>query len=153
MTTATIWEGILIGVSAGFVAGSLLSVAIGLKDWLFRRLERREQIRYLASFMENYINLIYHAEDIDARSGPIGRIIPKPEVQKPLLDAWWRELQSVFSDRSSRLSFDEIQQVKLVFAPLQLYPNLMFNDHQFGQTLNDLRAIKWLKLSKVLRDQ
>ena len=153
MTTPAIWEGIVIGVSAGFVSGLLLSVVIWLKHWFFRWVEWRDQIRYLAALIENYMKLIYDADDIDARDQSIGQVISKNQVQKPLLDALWRELQTVFSDRASRLSFDEIRQVKFVFTPLPLIPVWTPNDQQYDRMLNEFRTMKWLKLSKMLKDK
>ena len=153
MTTPAIWEGIVIGVSAGFASGLLLSVVIWLKDWFFRWVERRDQIRYLAALIENYMKLIYDADDIDARDQSIGQVISNNQVQKPLLDALWRELQTVFSDRASRLSFDEIRQVKFVFTPLPLIPVWTPNDQQYDRMLNEFRTMKWLKLSKMLKDK
>ena len=153
LTTPAIWEGIVIGVSAGLASGLLLSVVIWLKNWLFRWVERRDQIRYLAALIENYMKLIYDADDIDARDQSIGQVISKSQVQKPYLDALWRELQTVFSDRASRLSFDEIQQVKDVFSPLSLFLTWTPDDQQYDRMLNEFRTIKWLKLSKMLKDQ
>ena len=153
LTTPAIWEGIVIGVSAGFASGLLLSVVIWLKNWLFRWVERRDQIRYLAALIENYLKLICGADDIDALDQPIGQVIPKSQVQKLHLDALWRELQTVFSDRASRPSFDEIQQVKVVFSPLPLFLAWTPDDQQYDRMLNEFRTIKWLKLSKMLKDQ
>ena len=56
-------------MSAGFTSGLLLSVVIWLKDWFFHWVERRDQIRYLAALIENYMKLIYDADGIDALHG------------------------------------------------------------------------------------
>ena len=152
LSSPAIWEGIVIGVSAGFVSGLLLSAVIWLKDMWVRWVERREQIRYLAALIENYLKLIYDADDISGEGRTAGEIFPKSQVQKLHLDALWRELEIVFTGRSSRLSFDEIQKVKAVFSPLPLFPAWTPDDQQYERMLDGLRAIKWLKLSNMMKE-
>ena len=82
LSSPAIWEGIVIGVSAGFVSGLLLSAVIWLKDMWVRWVERREQIRYLAALIENYLKLIYDADDISGE----GRTEVDP-IEAPCLSA------------------------------------------------------------------
>ena len=77
MSSPAIWEGIVIGVSAGFVSGLLLSAVIWLKGMWVRWVERREQIRYLAALIENYLKLIYDADDISGEGRTAGEVFPK----------------------------------------------------------------------------
>ena len=132
-------EGVVIGVSAGII----LSLFFWARDFVKRRIERRDQIRYLASLIANFRELIYSAETIHISA--ISQTLTRDQIRKAHYDDMRRQLDSVLQGRSSCLSFDEINEVKLVFFT-DLYPTVRLNDKAYEGIFGKLESIKWLKL-------
>ena len=133
MTIDTLSEGITIGASAGLISGLILGLLHWLKSVIQGRHERREQIRHLAKTIEQSRDMIYSASDVDFTDHPIGRKFPRDEVRKAQFQWFHQQIQQILLGRSSRLSFDEIQQVKQVFNAVELYPSWVPNDKRSTQ--------------------
>ena len=69
-------EGVVIGVSSGI----MLSLFFWARDFVKRRIERRDQIRYLASLIANFRELIYSAETIHISA--ISQTLTRDEIRK-----------------------------------------------------------------------
>ena len=122
MTIDTLLEGITIGASAGLISGLMLGLLHWLKSVVQTRIERREQIRHLARTIEQSRDMIYSATDLDLSNHPVGRIFPKNEVRKAQFQWFYQQIQQMLLRRASRLNFDEVQQIKLAFNVVELYP-------------------------------
>ena len=53
--------------------------------------------------------------------------------------------------RSSRLSFDEIHQVRLVFLDLEYRPDAVPTDEGYKELFEQLEALEWLDLTPLNR--
>ena len=102
-------EGVVIGVSAG----AILSLGTAALETIDSYLERREQVRYLAHLIDDYRSRIYSAADFEFRQQSATR----DQMRKLYYDDMRRTVRSVLRERSSRLSYDEVTDVRSVFAP------------------------------------
>ena len=147
------WEGITIGASGGLIAGLVLGLLSLLKNLVQRWWERREQIRHLASVIEECRRLIYQPDDpddFDLRNDPVGQVDARNAARKAYLIYLWEQTQVILLNRSDRLSFDEIQQVRKAFWRLERFPQLAADDQNCDNIFYQLETIEWLKLAKSL---
>ena len=149
MTTDTLLEGITIGASAGLISGLILGSLHWLKSVIQSRTERREQVRHLARTIEQSRDTIYSASDLDLTDHPVGRMFPRDEVRKAQLQWLHQQIQQILLGRASRLSFDEIQQIKQAFNAVELYPNWVPNDKGYEGIFNQLESVGWLRLNPL----
>ena len=149
MTTDTLLEGITIGASAGLISGLVLGSLHWLKSVIQSRIERREQVRHLARTIEQSRDTIYSASDLDLTDHPVGRMFPRDEVRKAQLQWLHQQIQQILLGRESRLSFDEIQQIKQAFNAVELYPNWVPNDKGYEGIFNQLESVGWLQLNPL----
>ena len=149
MTTDTLLEGITIGASAGLISGLVLGSLHWLKSVIQSRIERREQVRHLARTIEQSRDTIYSASDLDLTDHPVGRMFPRDEVRKAQLQWLHQQIQQILLGRASRLSFDEIQQIKQAFNAVELYPNWVPNDKGYEGIFNQLESVGWLQLNPL----
>ena len=149
MTTDTLLEDITIGASAGLISGLILGSLHWLKSVIQSRTERREQVRHLARTIEQSRDTIYSASDLDLTDHPVGRMFPRDEVRKAQLQWLHQQIQQILLGRASRLSFDEIQQIKQAFNAVELYPNWVPNDKGYEGIFNQLESVGWLRLNPL----
>ena len=149
MTTDTLLEGITIGASAGLISGLVLGSLHWLKSVIQSRIERREQVRHLARTIEQSRDTIYSASDLDLTDHPVGRMFPRGKVRKAQLEWLHQQIQQILLGRASRLSFDEIQQIKQAFNAVELYPNWVPNDKGYEGIFNQLESVGWLRLNPL----
>ena len=136
-----ILEGVGIGVSSGFILG----LAFWLLDFVKIRSERRDQMEHLAKTIERFRGLIYCASELDMTliHGSQQRRISKDEMRKAYFDDMRRQVEGILRGRASRLSFDEIWEVRGVFYT-DRYPTLLLNDKGYDQIFGKLEAIQSL---------
>ena len=143
----TLVEGIIIGASAGVVS----SVLFGLIQWGIReaqrRAEKREQLRHLAGTIERERDMIYSASDLDLTNHPVGQFFKEDIVRKSHLQGLHQQVERILEGRASRLSFDEVQQVRQAFHVVVLHPEWIPNDKGYDGIFNQLEAIEWLQLT------
>ena len=139
--------GVLTGAAGGVAAGLVLTVAVRLWDGFWRRRERARQIGCFRELLVRYRTRIYDWRDPDA---DVRRLVhPRGGHYSELCD----ELQRALRGRSSRLSFDEIEQLEEAllrpFAAVQGYiPSVSW----YVQTFEAAEAIHWLELPPARRD-
>ena len=149
MTTDTLLEGITIGASAGLISGLILGSLHWLKSVIQSRTERREQVRHLARTIEQSRDMIYSTSDLDLTDHPVDRMFPRDEVRKAQLQWLHQQIQQILLGRASRLSFDEIRQIKQAFNAVELYPNWVPNDKGYEGIFNQLESVGWLRLNPL----
>ena len=97
-------EGVVIGVCSGAIL-AILTAGFGA---ISRSFERREQVQYVADLINYHRDLIYEAAD--AQVGQ--RHISRDEWRLFFYKEMTNTLDSVLSERSTRLSYDEVAEVK-----------------------------------------
>ena len=147
MTIDQLLEGVTIGASAGLISGLLLGLLHWLRGVIQARTERREQIQHLARTIEQARDLIYSASDLDLTDHPVGRMFPRDEMRKAHLQGLHQQIQKILLGRASRMSFDEIQQIKQAFNVVELHPNWVPNDQGYDGIFNQLASTEWLRLN------
>ena len=146
MNIDALLHGITIGATAGLISGLVLALLQWLKSKVQRSTERQDQICHLARTIEQSRDMIYSATDIDLSDHPIGRNIPRNEVQKSYLQWLHQQVQQILLGRASRLSFDEIQEIKQSFQTVELYPGWVPNANGYDGIFDRLESITWLRL-------
>ena len=149
MTIEKLLEGITIGASAGLISGLILGLLYWLRSVIQGSIDRREQIRHLARTIEQSRDMIYSASDLDLTDHPVGRMFPRDDIRKAQLQWLHQQIQQILLGRASRLSFDEIQQIKQVFNTVELYPNWAPNDKGYDGIFNQLESVEWLRLGSI----
>ena len=137
--TNDIIEGIVIGVSSGII----LSLVFLAKDITNKFVERREQIRYLSNLIAKSRDRIHDAKT--EYFPEVKKEVTRAEFCKMYYDEMRKELEPVLKHRSSRLSYDEIKEVRKVFFT-DLFPNAVLNEKGYEGMFKELESIKWLKL-------
>ena len=82
----------------------------------------------------------------------IDQTLSRDNIRKALYDDLRRQLESALARRSSRLTFDEIQEVNDAFLGLQkLHPKFVPNEEWYIGTFQKAESISWLKLTPTTR--
>ena len=138
-------EGVVIGVSSGFILG----LAFWFLDFVKIRNERRDQMEHLAKTIERFRGLIYSANELEMtlKHGSQQQRISKDEIGKAYFDDMRRQVEGILRGRASRLSFDEIWEVRGVFYT-DLFPTVLLNDRGYDQVFRKLESIQWLHLPR-----
>jgi len=140
-------QGILVGVSSGIVLAILIG---GWNAWRVHE-ERQGQIKFLALLIENYRIMILGTSDVELRVDDSIVMVQRDVVRKAYLDAFHKDVKEVLQGRSSRLSFDEIHQVRLVFLDLEYRPDAVPTDEGYEYLFEQLEALEWLDLTPLNR--
>jgi len=137
-----IGTGIVIGVSSGLI----LSLSSWGLSYLQDHNEKQDQIKYLASVIDRDRGLIYDEATIQriVENAPVET--SRENVRKTFYVGMYRELESVFANRASQLSYDEIQEIKKPLVSPDLYPEIALNDAGYDLVFGKLESIEWLNL-------
>ena len=133
-------EGVVIGVSAGAIL-SLGTVGVTTIDRYF---ERRDQVQYLADLIDTYRSRIYGATDAYIE-GP-QRHVTREQRRKLYYDDMRRTVESVLRERSSRLSYDEVTEVRDVTAFSDVFPSVVLNEGAYDRIFGEFDSMEWLGL-------
>ena len=99
-------------------------------------------MRYLARLIDDYRSRIYSAADFEFRQQSATR----DQMRKVHYDGMRRTVRSVLRERSSRLSYDEVTDVRNVFAPYDQYPTRVLSEEIYDSIFEQLDSIEWLGL-------
>lgn len=141
---------LVMGITIGATAGLISGIILGLVNWatgtIGRRLERRDQIRHLATTVEGIREKIFNATDLDLTNHPIGGIVSQEKVRKAHLNWLHQQVESILLGRASRLTYDEKQEIKQVFRVLDLHPEFIPNDREYRRFFDEFATVRWLGL-------
>ncbi len=140
-------QGIFVGVSSGIVLAIVIG---GWNAWLVHE-ERQDQINFLALLIENYRTVILEASDVELMVDGSIVIVHRDVARKTYLNAFHKDVEEVLRGRSSRLSFDEIYQVRLVFLHLEYQPEAVPTDEGYEDLFDQLEALEWLDITPLDR--
>ena len=138
-------EKILQGIFIGVTSGIILSLFFWGRGYLEGHFERRDQIRYLANVITDFRDQIYGAETLEVTLGDQKQTVEKDNLRKVYFDDMRTQVESILQGRASRLSYDEINQVRRVFYT-DLYPTLILNEKGYNKIFDEMESIEWLKL-------
>ena len=135
-------EGVVIGVSAA----AFLSAATAAIEYVGNHREKREQVRHLAQLLDDYRSRIYSATDFE-----FGQTSATRDQMRNVHYNGMRQLvESVLRERSSRLSYDEVKEVRDAFDGYdQLGPNSVFGEEMYDHIFERLDSIEWLGLQQT----
>lgn len=138
--------GIIAGTIAGIVAGLVLAGFSEHNDRIDKREKRRDQVKYLSDLIAAFRTQIFDTKE-DVFFPPTNQTLSRDNIRKARFDELRRELESALAERSSRLTYDEIRQVKNVFIGLhKLHPKLVPTAKWYIDTFRKAESINWLKL-------
>ena len=151
----SIWTTIGIGAIQGVASGVILAGLFWLWGRLHRRFERREQIRYIAALIKYWRKRILTADKLRLPGSPM----PKEdslirEDFRALFHKGFRiELDSALSQRCTRLTYDEVEQVReIFFRRHELNPDTSYRRDDHVTEFLEAESIKWLGLDPMNRD-
>ena len=140
MISAKTIKAVVIGVSSGII----VSLFLGVNDFANKRIERQDQIKYLVQEITMYREFISNAEARYHRRAK--REIQRRELQKAYYDNMRQKLEEALQNNASRLSFEEIKELRDVFLFIDSLPPNGFDDERYNYIFERLKSIKWLKL-------
>ena len=139
--------GIITGVFSGVASGLILALFFWAKAYVAKYSARKDQIKFLSRLIEKFESLIFSIND-DIHVSHLQQTFPKDEVRRAYFNDLKRQLESALDGRSSRLTFDEIEELRVIFIELHdLYPGFSPNEQCYSDTFRKARSVKWLKLT------
>ena len=144
LTAESVVQGILIGVSSG----AILTLFFGVMSFVNMRRERSDQVKYLANEMKKFRDLIHQATDLKLQLGPQFVNHSQAQVRKAYFEDMRRQVETILENRASRLSADEIMDVRNVFFT-DLFPGVELNSSGYDRLFSELSTIKWLDLPEL----
>ena len=139
--------GIITGVFSGVASGLILALFFWAKVYVDNYLARGDQIKFLSGLIEKFESRIFSIND-DIHVSHLQQTLPKDKVRRTYFKDLKRQLESALDGRSSRLTFDEIEELRVIFIELHdLYPDLSPNEQWYSDTFQKARSVKWLKLT------
>lgn len=146
------WETAVEGLVVGVASGLVLSGFFCLMDKRKSLAERRDQIRYLARLIaserENMLNLD-NALGGESKADDEGASI----TRRASYEAMRQRVEAALGGGSSRLSFDEINQVRSAlrdhtYLSKDLARRFLVGGKAYNIMFRELESIDWLKLTK-----
>jgi len=135
------------GLFSGVASGLVLALFFGLRDYVRKRLERRDQVKYVSELIVKFRNKIFETTE-GVLFEDTGQGFSKHYVRKLHFDSLRKQLESVLEGRSSRLTFDETQQVNDIFLEFHtLDPELMPDEQWYRKKFGQAAAINWLRVT------
>ena len=133
-------EGVVIGVCSGVIL-TILTAGFGA---ISRSFERCEQVQYVTDLINYHRDLIYEAAD--AQVGQ--RHISRDEWRLFFYKEMTNTLDSVLSERSTRLSYDEVAEVKDALIPDMILESAQY-EAMYDGLFERLDSIEWLGLGQT----
>lgn len=146
------WETAVEGVVVGVASGSILGGYFWLLDKRKRYVERHEQIRFLARLITTKRELMFRADN--AFGKPESGIIATAAIHKAIYAGMKREVEAALDGRSSRLSFDETNEIRNALTEHANLPqeleerNFIVGGKAYNNMFRELESIDWLNLTK-----
>ena len=140
---ANIVQGVTIGVASGLI----LVLFVWVWNSYDQHRERQEQIDYLSATIQEHRLSIEEAEGFYHEA--LDREFNRDELRKAYLDSMYRRVLAILDGRASRLTFDEVHELRQVFFALERHPNWIPNDRGYRGLFNDLEAVEWLDLEPL----
>ncbi len=140
---------ILVGAAGGLAAGLVVTVAVRIWDRLWGQRERRRQIAYIAREIAKYRTLIY---DVSQNANPNYRGFDKDDQRYLLYVEFHEHLERVLARRTSKLAFDEIDQIDGLLIRGFRERTRELNSEWYIETFERAASIEWLKLEPARRD-
>ena len=147
MVGVKVLEGIASGVASGFIVGLILAVFFWLTSHFQKRRERRDQIQFLSTVIDDFSEQILNNK---IRSPDGFHALPensRDSYKKELFLEMYRQIDSALQGRASQLTYDEIQDVRRVFRIYVGDPDFWLNAPAYERIFESVGAIKWLRLS------
>ncbi len=146
----------LINVIGGIVSGVAAGIVLSGFFWLIgeqrRRSERKEQIQYMASLIATYRERLYKPDW--GVGPPIENEIGKNIFRKTMFEQMKDQINTALDGRCSRLSFDEINQLRRMINNLSSITDnwsaseLNWTDAFCGKLFAWAESFEWLDLPK-----
>ena len=135
------------GVVTGVTSGLILALFFWAKAYVDNYVARKDQIKFLSRLIEKFESLIFGIND-EIHVQHFQQTFPRDQARQAYFDDLRRQLESALAGRSSRLTFDEIEELRVIFIGLHdVFPNFRPNEEWYSNTFQKARSVKWLKLT------
>ena len=95
-------------------------------------------MKYLANEMKKFRDLIHQATDLKLQLGPQFVNHSQAQVRKAYFEDMRRQVETILENRASRLSADEIMDVRNVFFT-DLFPGVELNSSGYDRLFSELK--------------
>ena len=138
---------VTLGVIAGVASGLILTMFFWLRDQRRERREKGDQVKYLSELIVKFRKRVFETTEMltfkDRGDG-----VSADYVRKLHFDNFATELKSILSGRSSRLTFEETQEVKDIFLELHTVDTDFIPDkHWYREKFEKAASISWLRVT------
>ena len=135
------------GVFSGVASGLVLAVFFWLRDLIRQRRERKDQVTYISALTVKFRNRIFETTEGVTFKGT-GQGFSKHYIRKLHFESFLRELESVLAGRSSRLTFEETQEVNDIFLELHtLHRDFIPDEQWYSKRFEQAASINWLSVT------
>ena len=144
-----------IGAIQGVASGLILACLFWLWGLWQRCSERRDQISYIENLLKYWRKRILTADKLRLPDPPMPKedSLIREEMRGVFHQHFRIELDSALSQRCTRLTYDEIEQVRDIFLRQhELNPDTFFRRSDHVRTFLKAESIKWLGLGPMNRD-
>ena len=143
----TLSGSIVAGAVAGVIAGAILAASSWALQYVQDRTERQDQIQTIAALISEYeYQIMVITEGLQLQVGDKAAEFNRDELRKAKYDYLKRRIDSLLDGRTSRLSYDEKQDIRMAFSLSDLYPQAIFGDEEYRRMFSELAALEWLAL-------
>ena len=149
-TTESFWNAVTEGVVIGLVLAVLAWIWRKYHEWQ----ERRDQIKYIATFLERERHaLLVTIDSVRIPGTPLPEDPDDSRIRGKL--RWSRhkffrlDLHSVLFERCTRLTYDEIAAVRDLFLRhYEVFPDAAHTEH-LVRSFREAESIKWLGMKPM----
>lgn len=157
------WTTVLTGAVSGVASGLVLAGLFWLGRKAYKRRERLDQIKYIATLIEHGWENMLSVEDSVGMLNALKQNVHGKDTELVTLDQLSQscyktfrfQLSSALSKRCTRLTYDEIQEVRKAFLQLHdLFPDSDFSASRVVHlsSFRDAESIEWLGLKPMKFD-
>ena len=152
-TIGKILLSILMGSVAGITAGGVLAWFTSNQQKERDSLQRDEQIKFFSELIVKSRKMIFDVKEDRFFPEP-NRTISVDDMCKAYLDNLRRQLESALSGRANRLTFDEIEKIKIIFqiGIYNLFPTARPNKEYCASIFQEAESLKCLKIPPMPRN-
>ena len=149
------WTAICTGVVGGVATGVILALYFELQRKCIRWWEREEQIKYLAALIEDARKKILEVEKLRLPDPPMPAVDSSifEDIRSSYHKKFRVELTSTLSNRCTRMTYDEREQVSEIFLRHhEIFPDSHFSRANHVERFSMAESITWLGLKPMKRD-
>ena len=151
------WTAIGTGAASGVASGLILAIFLGIWRKCQERRERQDQIEYIAELIhDGRRGVLFSDAHLGLLNAMLGeeKSVTEDQLSNLKYEQFKLDLSSALSGRCTRLTYDEIAQVRKIFLrDYELFPGHTFPREKLRNCFRKAESIQWLDLKPPESDQ